>query len=50
MPEWLEHFGFPCILPESKIVGWCVVCGCEIYDYELTQDEYGDDIHESCED
>ena len=49
MTEHLQHFGTPCILPESIEVGDCAACGGVMYDYESVPcPNCGELIHREC--
>lgn len=50
MTEYVEHFGGTYELPEPKIVGDCIACGEEMYEFtDMICPLCGETIHEGCQ-
>jgi hypothetical protein len=50
MSERVEHFGSECDLPEPKVIGFCLACDDEIYEFlDMVCPLCGEIIHEKCQ-
>lgn len=50
MSEIVEHFGNPSELPEPKVVGYCIACNDDIYEFQdMICPLCGEVIHEKCQ-